>query len=255
MPAAEEERFFLRAAIAMAIVAVAGFSLDLVLGRSTFHSPPLLHAHAITFMGWVFLYVLQNFFVASGRTELHRRLGWIGAGWIVAMVVLGTLVTVGMVRRGAVPFFFTPLQFLVFDPVIVYTFAGLTGAAIVLRRRTDWHRRLHYCGMSLLLAPAFGRLLPMPVLVPWAYECMVAVALIFPTVGIWSDIRRNGRVHPAWLWGITAMVGSLLLVEGITYSPVGSALYREVTAGSPGATVAPLVFAPPPWAAPPARAH
>jgi hypothetical protein len=255
MPGAGEERFFLGAAIAMAIVAVAGFSLDLALGRSTFHSPPLLHAHAITFMGWVFLYLLQNYFVASGRMQLHRRLGWIGAGWIIAMVVLGTLVTVGMVRRGAVPFFFTPLQFLVFDPAIVYTFAGLTGAAIALRRQTDWHRRLHYCGMSLLLAPAFGRLLPMPLLMPWAYECMVAVVLIFPAAGIWADIRRSGRAHPAWAWGIMAMIGSLLLVEAITYNPVGSTLYRAVTAGSPGATIAPLDYPAPPWAPATVRPH
>jgi hypothetical protein len=255
MLGAGEERFFLRAAIVMALVAVAGFSFDLAMGRSTFHSPPLLHAHAITFMGWVFLYLAQNFFVASGRVELHRRLGWIGAGWIVAMVVLGTLVTVGMVRRGDVPFFFTPLQFLIFDPVIVYTFAGLTGAAIALRRRTDWHRRLHYCGMSLLLAPAFGRLLPMPLLMPWAYECMVAIVLIFPAVGMGSDFRRNGRVHPAWLWGISAIIGSLLPVELMTYSPAGTALYRAVTAGSPGSAVAPLAFPPPPWALPPVRAH
>jgi len=241
-----EERFFLRAAIAMALLVVAGFSLDLVMGRSTFASPPLLHAHAITFMGWVVIYLLQNVFVASGRVDLHRRLGWIGAGWIVLMVCLGTAVTVAMVRRGGVPFFFTPLQFLVFDPITVLTFAGLTGAAIVLRRRTDWHRRLHYCGMSMLMGPAFGRLLPMPLLKPWAFESVFAAILIFPAVAIWSDIRRNGRAHPAWSWGVLTLFGALLLTEAITYSPVGGSLYAAVTAGSPGAAVPPLAFASPP---------
>jgi len=162
------------------------------------------------------------------------------------MVVLGTAVTVAMVRRGGVPFFFTPLQFLVFDPLTVLTFAGLTGAAIVLRRRTDWHRRLHYCGMSLLMGPAFGRLLPMPFLKPWAFECVFAALLIFPAVAIWSDMRRNGRAHPAWSWGVAALFGALLLTEAVTYSPVGGALYAGVTAGSPGAAVPPLAFAPPP---------
>ena len=38
----------------------------------------------------------------------------------------------------------------------------------------------------------------------------------------------------------------LMLTEAITYSPLGTALYRAVTAGSPGAAVAPLGFAPPP---------
>jgi len=245
-PSTGDERFFLRAAIAMAIVVVAGFSLDLATGRSTFHSPPLLHAHAITFMGWVVIYLLQNIFAATGRMDLHRPLGWIGTAWIGAMILLGFLVTLGMVRRGGVPFFFTPLQFLVFDPVTVLTFAGLTWAAVVMRRRTDWHRRLHYCGMSLLLGPAFGRLLPMPFLAPWAYEAVFATCLIFPAIGIWSDLRRSGRIHPAWRWGMAAIIGSLLLTEALTYSPAGAALYRLTTKGSPGAEVPPLQFAPPP---------
>jgi hypothetical protein len=241
-----DDRFFLRAAIVMALTIAAGFSLQLAMGRSSFHSPPLVHAHAIVFMGWVTLYLLQNVFVATGNMALHRRLGWIGAGWMVAMVVLGCWVTVAMVRRGQVPFFFRPLQFLVFDPMTVFTFAGLTAAAIALRRRTDWHRRLHYCGMSLLLGPAFGRLLPMPLLQPWAFEAVFAALMIFPVVGVVSDLRRTGHAHPAWRWGIAVMVGSLLLTEAITYSPVGSALYRAVVAGSHGAAVPPLDFAAPP---------
>ena len=241
-----DERFFLRASFAMALVIAAGFSLQLATGRSSFSSPPLVHAHAIVFMGWVTLYVLQNAFVATGNIALHRKLGWIGSFWVVAMVVLGCLVTVAMARRGQVPFFFRPLHFLVFDPMTVFAFAGLTYAAIALRRRTDWHRRLHFCGMSLLLGPGFGRLLPMPLLQPWAFEATFAALMLFPLAGVIADLRRNGRVHPAWRWGIGVMLGALLLTEAITYSPVGTALYRAVVAGSPGAAVPPLDFAAPP---------
>src|SRR6476661_8179701 len=131
-----DERFFLGAAIAMTVVIVAGFSNQLAMGRSTFYSPPLVHAHAIMFMGWVTIYLLQNFLVATDRMALHRRLGWVAAGWIVPMIVLGFGVTLAMVRRGQVPFFFRPLHFLVFDPLTVLTFATLTGSAIALRRQT-----------------------------------------------------------------------------------------------------------------------
>jgi hypothetical protein len=162
------------------------------------------------------------------------------------MLILGCMVTVAMVRRGQVPFFFRPLQFLVFDPVTLFGFAGLTVAAILLRRQTDWHRRLHFCAMSLLLGPGFGRLLPMPLLAPWAWEATLAVCMIFPVVGVVWDVRRTGKIHPAWGWGLGVMAGCLLVTEAITYSPVGDALYREVAAGSPGAAVAPLDFAAPP---------
>lgn len=238
--------FFLWSAIAMVLVIVAGFSTQVAMGRSTFASPPLIHAHAIVFMGWVMIYLLQNIFVATGQAKLHRRLGWVAAGWIVAMLVLGCMVTVAMVRRGQVPFFFRPLQFLVFDPMSLFAFAGLTVAAVLLRRRTDWHRRLHMCAMAILLGPAFGRLLPMPLLQPWAWETTLAACAIFPLIGTVWDARRSGQVHPAWGWGLGVIAGCLVVTEAITYSPAGAVLYRAVTAGSPGAAAPPLAFPAPP---------
>lgn len=245
-PAVGDERFFAQAAMVMTAVIVAGFSLQLAAGRSSFSSPLLVHAHAVVFMGWVFIYLLQNIFAAGDRMALHRRLGWIAAGWMVPMLVLGCMVTVAIVRRGQVPFFFRPLHFLIFDPVTLIAFMGLRTAAILLRRRTQWHRRLHFCGMAMLLGPAIGRLLPMPLLQPWAWESTIAVSLIFPVAGMLADVRRGGQVHPAWRWGIGAMIAALLVTEAMTYSPVGQAIYAGVTKDSPGASVAPLQFAPPP---------
>jgi hypothetical protein len=245
-PTTGDERFFLTAAIAMTLVIVAGFSTQLAMGRSTFYSPPLVHAHAIMFMGWVTIYLLQNILVTTGRMAFHRRLGWVAAGWIVPMIVLGLAVTIAMVRRGQVPFFFRPLHFLVFDPISLLAFAGLTGSAIVLRNRTEWHRRLHLCGMAMLMGPGFGRMIPMPLLAPWAWEITFACGILFPIAGVLFDLRRSGRVHPAWRWGISAMLAAFVAIEAITYSSVGEALYRVVTVDSAGATVAPLQFPPPP---------
>jgi len=241
-----DERFFLRGAIIMTLLIIAGFSLQLAMGRSSFASPIRVHLHAFLFMGWVAIYLLQNIFVATGRMHLHRKLGWIAAFWMIPMIVMGCVVTVAMVRAGHAPFFFTPLQFLIFDPMTVFTFAGLTGAAIINRRRTEWHRRLHFCGMSLLLGPAFGRLLPMPLLQPWAYETTFIAILLFPLAGMLADVRRSGAVHPAWKWGVGVIFASFLLTEAITFSPLGTAIYDRVTAGSPGASLPPLAFGVPP---------
>lgn len=245
-PAAGDERFFLRSAILMALLVAVAFSFQLAMGRSTFASPIRVHIHAVLFMGWVAIYLTQNILVSAGRMDLHRRLGWLAAAWAGAMVISGFVVITAMVRAGTVPFFFTPLQFLVFDPMTLLTFAGLTAAAIRLRRRTDWHRRLHFCGMAMLLGPAFGRLMPMPLLVPYAWEVTFAACLLFPLAGVWRDVRRSGRAHPAWRWGIGAMLGSFLVTNAITLSPLGTAIYDRVTAGSPGAAVEPLAYPPPP---------
>lgn len=245
-PSVDDERFFLKSAIIMAAIIVAGFSFQLAMGRSTFGSPVRVHVHAVLFMGWVAIYLIQNVLVATHRIGLHRRLGWVAAVWMVAMTVSGFVVTIAMVRNGTTPFFFQPLQFLVFDPVAVLTFAGLTTAAILLRRRTEWHRRLHFCGMTMLLGPAFGRLLPLPLLQPWSWEVTFAVTLIFPLWGVWSDVKRRARVHPAWRWGVGTILASFLLVQAITYGPAGTAIYERVTEGSPGAALPPLEFQPPP---------
>ena len=241
-----DESFFLRGAVIMALVIVVGFSFQLAMGRSTFASPMRVHIHALLFMGWVAIYLTQNVLVATDRVHLHRRLGWLAVVWMTAMVVSGFVVTAAIVRAGTVPFFFQPVQFLIFDPIAVMTFGGLTAAAVILRRRTDWHRRLHFCGMTILLAPAFGRILPLPLLQPWAWEACYAATLLFPLAGVWADIRRNGRVHPAWKWGIGTIVASFLLTQAITYSAAGLAIYDRVTEGYPGAEVEPLDFPPPP---------
>jgi len=42
------------------------------------------------------------------------------------------------------------------------------------------------------------------------------------------------------------MLAGFVLTEAITYSPAGNAIYGSVTAGSPGASIPGLEFAPPP---------
>ncbi len=244
--AAGDEKFFLRAAILMSVVVVAGFSLNLALGRSSFASPPRVHIHAILFMGWIVIYVMQNILAATGRLDLHRKLGWLAAAWLVPMVISGLFITATMVRNGHVPFFFQPLHFLVFDSMAVLTFAGLTIAAILLRRQTLWHRRLHFCSIVILLAPAFGRLLPLPLVQPWAWELSFAASFLFLLTAIWIDVRRSGQFHTAWKSGVAVIIGSFIATQAVSYGPLGTAIYDRVTKGSPGATIAPLEFASPP---------
>jgi hypothetical protein len=241
-----DDRFFLIMALVMAAVIAAGFSTQLVMGRSSFSSPPLVHLHAIVFFGWVVIYVTQSALVTRGSMVLHRRLGWLAAAWATVMVGLGIFTTMTMARQGTVPFFFQPAYFLVMNSVTMLCFGGLVTAAIVLRKRTEWHRRLLFCAMAFLTGPAFGRLLPMPLLIPFAEWGVFAALMVLPLVGMISDFRRRGSVHAAWWWGIAAMTASQLAMTLIAHSPLGLAIYDAVTAGSPGAAAAPYEFAPPP---------
>lgn len=163
-----DHRFFFITACIMAAVIVAGFTTNIVFGRSNFGLPLIFHIHAFVFFGWVALYLLQSGLVAAGSVRLHRRLGWLALGWIPAMMVLAVVMTVRSVRRGA-PFFFDANEFLFGNVLGIVYFAVTAGAAIVMRRRTAWHRRLMCCAMASLTGPGFGRLLPMPLVIPWAW--------------------------------------------------------------------------------------
>ena len=241
-----EHRFFALTATVMALVVVAGFSLQLAMGRSTFASPLRVHVHAFAFMGWVAIFLMQSWFATRGSLALHRRLGWIGAGWVVLMLAAASWVVISMMRRGTVPFFFTPQQLLVGDPLSLLCFAGLTWWAVTLRRRTDWHARLHVCAMAAIIPPAFGRMIPMPLLVPYAFEVTILLGLMFPVAGMIRDRRKCGSIHRAWWAGTGAILVTLVLTDLIAFSPLGGVFYQAVVAGSPGAAVPGLAYPPPP---------
>ena len=243
---ASDHRFAATMAIVMALTVVAGFSTQYLAGRSTFASPLRVHVHAAVFMGWVAIFVAQSWLATRGPLALHRKLGWVAVGWMVVMVGAALVVMVAMVRNGTAPFFFRPQEFLLANPLSLLGFVALTGAAIAKRKQTDWHARLHICGMSMIMGPAFGRLLPMPLLIPYAFEAAGVGAALFPIAGMIRDKRVLGRVHPAWWIGLATLAGAIMTADLVAKTPAGDALYAAVTAGSPGAAVPGMEFASPP---------
>lgn len=241
---ADNDRFYFGLALAMSAVLVAGFGLNFAMGRSTFAVPMIWHVHAVVFVGWVAIFLAQTWFATRGPIELHRRLGWIASFWVVLMVVLGIAITFATIRRGTAPFFFQPQHFLFANSLGILAFAGLTFAAVRLRRETDWHRRLQICAFATLMGPGFGRLLPSPLFIPYAFEVPVLIGLLFLVPPMIRDQRRSGRVHPAWWWGIGTVLSVLIVARMIAPTPLGDAVYAGVTAGTPAAAVPGMAFGP-----------
>ena len=76
-PLANDRSFFRNLITAMAVILVAGFVVQLAMGRSSFGAPPIVHAHAIAFMGWVSITLAQVWLVAGGNMAAHRKLGYL----------------------------------------------------------------------------------------------------------------------------------------------------------------------------------
>jgi hypothetical protein len=242
---ARETRFFMIMVLVMALVIVAGFSVNLAMGRSRFAAPWPFHVHAVIFMGWLGLTVMQALTIAGGNRALHRQLGRLAYGMIPVMVAAGTMIILVSVRGTGGPFFFAQNEFLISNMAGLLAFSALALWALRVRRHMGWHRRLMLVAMSILTGPGIGRLLPMPLLIPNAWTIAVSVSFIFPVIGMLADWRMHGRVHPAYWWGMAVNAGAFLASMALAYSPLGYAITESVIAGTPGAARPMAAFLPP----------
>lgn len=241
-----EARFFLIMACVMAAIVVAGFSLNIVMARSSFGAPWLVHLHAWVMMGWVGIYLAQNALVFSSNVALHRRLGWVSVIWLPAMLVMGLAITRYSLHSAGGPPFFDQNQFLVSNSLHLIGLVGLAATAVIARKNTGWHRRLMYCAFAMLIGPGVGRLLPSPLLIPYVwYLSAVLPPITFMVIGMLADKRRYGAIHPAWFWGVGTVLGIQIAADLFAYSDTGIAFTRDFVAGTPGAERPIEAFVPP----------
>jgi uncharacterized membrane protein YozB (DUF420 family) len=211
--------------LAMAAVIIAGFSRtvpDDFTAGSKF--PLLLAIHGVVFTLWIVLFVAQPAIAARGSLKLHRRIGWIGATLAFAMLVMGLAATLYAIRFNAVPSFFPPPLFLVMNTIGIVVFGGLVAAGVMLRKKAEWHKRLMLCATISILGPGLGRLLPMESFGRAAPIVMFAAILVFGLAGPIYDIVIRRRVHPAYIWGVSTIVISMVVTGPIAFTAAASAL-------------------------------
>jgi len=217
--------FFFAAACVMLVVVVFGFS-------KTFYFRPwvsegqrlpataYLCLHGAVMSAWYVFFVMQTFLVASNRTALHRRMGIVGAGLAVAVVLTGAYVSLRLPGRvaalGAPPDvqISAGLILTIGGLVRLVVFSSLIAAALALRRRSAWHGRLMFWSFLLTLDPAFGGNGTRP-LGPFVESYLgvgpLAQHFLIPVVGFVSlaahDWLSAKRIRPAtWIGGLIYMV-------------------------------------------------
>lgn len=230
LPIVRERLFFFVMALAIAGVVVIGFTTQLAFGRSTFASPWWVHVHGVTFMGWLGIYLTQNYLVWRNQTLAHRALGKLAAVYVGWMVLVGLSVNTLAAINHRIPPFFETNTFLVMDWLTVLVFAGLTWAGVKNRERTDWHRRLMLAGAIQVMTPGIGRLVPLP-FIPHEYQLWTIWACLLPFMGaaVIYDLRTRGKVHPAYGWGFGAITLAVALMRPIAFTAPMLALTKYLT--------------------------
>jgi hypothetical protein len=197
------------AAAAASLIVFAGFARSYYL-KSAFGTPelpPLRHIHGLVMTLWFTLFILQTQLVRVRRTGLHRRVGVAGALLAVLVLVVGITTAIGGARRGASPGP-PPLVFLAVPLGDMAVFAGLAGAGLYFRRRSDIHKRLMLLSALSMLSAAFGR-------IPLAFiravnPPVMAFGLtdLFVVACVAYDTWIHRRLHPAFGWGALLVVAS-----------------------------------------------
>lgn len=229
-PEQRERRFFLGMAILIAAIVVAGFGGYILVGISSFNAPWWVHVHAITYMGWIALYLNQNRLIVGGNAIAHRKMGRIMGGWAILMVIVGTaLLFASIATHRAPPPIFSAAMLIVMDELGVLGFAGLVAAGLALRHRSDWHRRLMLSATICIIAPGLGRATQLTIGFSW--PAIIVAQLFLVAIAAGFDWSMRGRVHPAYFWGAAVIAAIGLVTPPLAELPAVVAFANSVAGG------------------------
>lgn len=136
---------------------LAGFGVDM--SRFLHESPAapvVVYVHAAVFSTWLLLLTVQILLVVGDRVALHRRLGWLLAGWACLMAVLGpwaAFASQTLVMHG--PDYDPP--FLSIQLGGITSFLILTAWGLTLRRNPAAHKRIMILATVGLVDAGFNR--------------------------------------------------------------------------------------------------
>lgn len=204
--AARAEPFWHRMAIGLAVFIVFGFLQFALRGFvDPVAAPFWVHVHGVAMLAWLALLIAQPTLVSRDNLARHRQLGRIGGLLALFITLLGIFTGIASLMLGRFPPFFTPPYFLALTVTESLVFGAMVGWAIRRRRATDWHRRLMIGATIVILEPALGRLLPIPLMGPWAEPAIALCQLAVVAIVAGYDRRSRGAVHPA-TWAVVAVV-------------------------------------------------
>lgn len=198
--ARRNDMFYTGVAVAFVLTVIAGFSRTYYL--KTFFGTPhlslLAHIHGAVFTAWTLFFLFQTALVATGRTELHRRIGIAGTALAALVVLLGITMAIKSVHAGYVTGRPRMDLLLLNSFIDLLLFCLFFAAGLFFRRKREVHKRCMVLAMLSLLIPSIARL-PVPVsMIGW-------LILAFSITGVIYDVAFLRRLS------LTNLAGVLLI--------------------------------------------
>lgn len=179
-----EHFFYTGLALVYAVTVFVGFSRTYYL-KPVFVTPHLslpFHLHGIEFTAWTLFFVYQTALIAAGKPSVHRRIGWIGAGFAACIALFGALLTIHAVRIGSAAGRQQMPDLLISGLMDVVLFSLLFALGVKMRGRPEIHKRLMMLAMLCAIIPAIARL-PVPAgMVGWAIFAFSLAGLIYDAI-------------------------------------------------------------------------
>lgn len=231
-PQGKREFFYPLLALAISLTAFAGFAFTYLGPLATRTYPQVswaVHAHGVVYLLWCAFLPIQASLARRAFT-VHRALGISSLLLAAAMAFTGFLVIgvkVQAALHGDGPGFWKAFGIPIAAGLVL--FLGFYAAALLNRRRPDWHKRFMITAAATVIAAGAWRLWVAAFgFNDWAMPAALASTKLFIVAGIVHDFVTRRAVHPAW-WiglGVTSAVeaASLLIVGTPLETPIARAI-------------------------------
>lgn len=204
--AATSDGFYFYVSLWMCAIVAMGFVPGFFLPRSdpTVLQNPVVHLHAIVYVGWLALVAYQMRLPSQGRVATHRKLGRWLAGYAVLIIVMGLWVTFSRFSDrielgdvvGARINMWPPFSDMLLFPV-------LFGLALAYRRQANIHKRMMVIACCSLTIPGAARMFFIG-----DPPNLLAMELIFLSpvyLGMLRDWLVERRVYATYVIGLAVL--------------------------------------------------
>jgi hypothetical protein len=205
--------------------------------------PPILHIHAVVMGSFLLLLLVQSVLMATGRCELHKRVGMLAFALVPVLVVVGVILaptiyhqmfgfaqTGPVAARPAIAAFVPALENILLLQIRIGILFPLL-MTIGLKARTGHaglHKRMMFLATAVPLAASIDRMTWLPTTLPASpvasdLYILAAVSPLF----VW-DVVRNRRIHEAYVIWFAMCLPAALVTYSLWNTPWWHATARHI---------------------------